>query len=351
VDPLTHALSSLALQRVFWPKAPKIAFASVVIAGVVADLDWFTASLGPSPYLRWHRTASHSLLAAFVAAAVGIVVSFLVATFVAGRGADGVGEDRRSYAKREGRRFFTRLYLFALLSALLHLTLDLFQADGASLLWPFSSRRWALDLLANLDPWLIAVLILAILLPELFRLVGSEIGARDKRPRGRNGAVAGFVVILLYLALRANCHAAATGSLDAHTIAGETPRRVAAFPDSTSPFLWHSVVETESAIHLADLRAIGEPSFASMPVGVHKPEPSAILDAARTSQAAVIFLRFARFPKATVVKETEGYSVEIQDFKDQATGEKTRAVMVDVNLDKSGAVVSSELQWRERARH
>jgi len=58
-------------------------------------------------------------------------------------------------------------------------------------------------------------------------------------------------------------------------------------------------------------------------------------------------VRFARFPKATVQTEREGYSVEIQDLKDQATEEKTRAIFADINLDKKSYVVSSDLQWQK----
>jgi len=80
---------------------------------------------------------------------------------------------------------------------------------------------------------------------------------------------------------------------------------------------------------------------------LRKPEPSSILSAAQTSSAAISFLKFARFPKAVVQKESDGYSVEIQDLKDLATESNNRSIIADVKLDRSLKVVSSELQWQK----
>jgi membrane-bound metal-dependent hydrolase YbcI (DUF457 family) len=327
VDPLTHGVASFALQRAFFPRASWRSVVVIIAAGVVADVDWISAALSPANYLHWHRTATHSLLFVFVLA----MAAFLIARF----------------AKGETWRGLSALAIAT--AALLHLFLDTLQADFITPLWPFSSRRFALDLLPKIDPWLLTVLIAAILLPELFRLVSDEIGARSKRPRGRTGAIVGLSLALLYLGLRALSHANTVISLEAHTIAGETPHRVGAFPDSTSPFLWHSVVETESALNLVVMRSMGgEAGYASGVTVLHKPEPSPMLAAAQNSEAALVFIRFARFPKATVQTERDGYSVGIQDLKDQASQAKSRVVFADIILDKSARVVSSDLRWQEK---
>jgi hypothetical protein len=233
-------------------------------------------------------------------------------------------------------------------AAALHILMDLLQADSVAPFWPFSARRFSLDISPAIDPWLLVILAAAILLPELFRLVSDEIGSRTKRPRGRNGAIAGLAFAVIYLAMRALFHGNATASLEARTVSGEIPRHIAAFPDSVSPFLWHSVVETESALHRYTLRSMGgEVSYASGVTTLRKAEPSPVLTAAQSSPAAVAFLKTARFPKAIVEQETEGFSVEINDVKDQAMQAPTHAVFADINLDKSAKVISSELQWRK----
>jgi membrane-bound metal-dependent hydrolase YbcI (DUF457 family) len=301
----------------------------IVLAGAVADVDWFTAAVGPARYLQWHLAATHSFIS------VAVIALVFWALFHVKRG-------------RAGWRPFS--WWAVGVAAVLHLALDGCQSDGIALFWPFSSHRFALDLLPYLEPWLLTILVASILLPELFRLVSEEIGSRSKAPRGQNGAIAGFVFAALYLGLRVLLHANAVASLKAHTIAGETPHRAAAFPDSTSPFLWHSVVETESTLNLVIVRSAGgDASFASGVTTWHKPEPSPVLAAAQNSPAAIMFLKFVRFPKATVEKETEGYSVEIQDLKDQAVESKSRSIFVDIRLDKNSNVVSSELLWVKRA--
>jgi membrane-bound metal-dependent hydrolase YbcI (DUF457 family) len=329
VDPLTHGLASLALQRGFFPRANWRSVLVIVAAGIVADIDWFTASGGPASYLRWHRSATHSIL--FLAALALVSVLFV----------------RVIQRKANSAQWVGLTWLAITSAATLHILMDSLQADFVQQLWPFSAKHLALDLFPAVDPWLMIIFAAAILLPELFRLVSDEIGSRVKRPRGRNGAIAGFAMVVLYLALRTVLHGNVTAALEARAIAGETPRRVAALPDSASPFLWHSIVETDSTLNLATLRILGtDVTYASGVTTLRKPEPSAILSAAQASPAAIAFLKTARFPKATTQRETEGFSAEIIDLKDQALEEKSRAIFADINLDKSGAVMSSELQWR-----
>jgi inner membrane protein len=329
VDPLTHGVASFALQRAFFPRVSWRSVVAFVSAGVIADVDWFTAALGPSVYIERHRTATHSFL---------FVVVLAIAAFLFSRSAKNV----------VGGIWAGFSWLPVAATGLLHLFLDVLQTEDVALLWPFSSRRFALDILPSLEPWLLTILIAAILVPELFLLVNEEIGSRSKRPRGRNGAITGLALAVVYLGFRALLHANTIAALEAHTIAGEMPRRAAAFPDPISPFLWHSIVETQSTLNLVVMRSMGgEAGYASGVITLHKPESSPILTAAQNSPAAAVFVKFARFPKATLQAETEGYSVEIQDLKDQAIEEKSRAIFADVNLDKNSRVISSELQWQK----
>jgi hypothetical protein len=230
--------------------------------------------------------------------------------------------------------------------------MDVLQAHPIAPFWPFSARRFSLDISPAIDPWLLVIVAAAILLPELFRLVSDEIGSRAKRQRGRSGAIAGLTLAMIYLAMRAQLHGNVAASLEARTVSGEIPRRVAAFPDSVSPFLWHSVVETDSAFSLSTQRSMGgEVSYATGVTALRKPEPSPALTAAQSSPAAITFLKTARFPKATVEQESEGFSVEINDLKDQAMQTSNHAIFADIVIDKNSSLLSSELQWQRAVRH
>ena len=305
----------------------------ILCAGLVADLDFLSANFGPSAYLRWNRTATHSIVFILVLALAAFLFSLVL------RGNASVSWTGFSWAAITA-------------AAALHILMDIFQADPIAPFWPFSGRRFSLDISPAIDPWLMVVLVAAILLPDLFRLVSDEIGSRAKRPRGRNGAIAGLAFALIYFAVRALLHGNVTAALEARTVNAEIPGRVAAFPDSVSPFLWHSVIETASALHLSTMRSMGgEVSYATGVTTLRKPEPSPVLISAQSSPAAVTFLKTARFPKATVEQETEGFSVEINDLKDQAMQTSNHAIFADIVIDRNGSLVSSELQWHKALRH
>jgi len=334
VDPLTHGLATLALQRGVFPKASWRAIIATLFAGLVADVDFLSANFGPSAYLRWNRTTTHSI--AFILALALAAFLFSLAL--------------RSSPGAPSWAGFSWTAIAA--AATLHILMDVLQADPISPFWPFSARRLSLDISPAIDPWLMVVLAAAILLPELFRLVSDEIGSRTKSPRGRHGAIAGLAFAVIYFAMRAQFHDNVTASLQARTVRGEISRRVGAFPDSVSPFLWHSVVETDSAFFLSTQRSMGgEVSYATGVTTLRKPEPSPILTGAQSSPAAIAFLKIAGFPKATVAQETEGFSVEIKDLKDQAMQTPTHAIFADIVIDKNGSLVSSGLQWQKVVRH
>jgi membrane-bound metal-dependent hydrolase YbcI (DUF457 family) len=334
MDVGTHALASVALVRATLPRAPRAAWAVVILAGTVADLDSLSAISGPSAYLTWHHTYFHS-----------IVVSVAVAALLSGVY---VLLNRKSSPARVSA---PALFGIAVVAGVLHLTLDASQSEGITALWPFSVRRIAADWLASVDPWIIALLIAAILLPELLHLVSAEIGAKDQRPRGRVGALVGFALVLLYIGARATLHSNAVATMEARTYRGESPRRVAAFPESASLFTWHGIVETDSALHELTVNAGPGSSFdPEAGEALFKPEPSPILDKARDSDAAKTFISVARFPKATVEKTPDGYEVQLRDLRYAAAGATQREVFALVKIDPNGRLADEALLWARELR-
>jgi membrane-bound metal-dependent hydrolase YbcI (DUF457 family) len=329
MDPLTHALASYTLKRAAFPRVTRMATLAILVAGTIADLDAFSAYFGPSAYLTFYRTYCHSLPAAVL---FGLLVT-LPFLFLKPKST----ELQISRAK---------VFFAALAAALLHLALDLCQSAGVELLWPFSPRRFALDWVAHLDLWILAILLAGILLPTLAGLVTEEIGARHKGPRGNIGASLALAALVLYLVLRFVYHGNAIAALESRTYRGESSRRVAAFAESSSPFRWHGIVETERALH--DVEVPVGPGAEFDPVSAittYKPEPSPALDAARDSALARRFLQAARFPKASVEKTPESYHVILRDFpynRDASAGPRLQAL---IDTDPSGKILSEELVW------
>src|SRR5438128_2387386 len=180
MDPLTHGLASLALKRGFFPKVPRPVLISMIFAATLADLDWLSALLGPSAFLSWSGGPLHSIGGAI---AIALLVSILI----------------RAYAKSRGLILSGALWWLApVCAALLHVGMDTLLSSGVNLLWPISTKRIALDWAPRFDLWILILLVVGIFLPELFRLVSDEIGAKSKKPRGQAGAVFTIVLIAAY---------------------------------------------------------------------------------------------------------------------------------------------------------
>jgi len=334
MDPLTHALTSYSLQRAAFPRVSRPATLAVVLAGMIADVDLFSSYFGPSAYLAFHRTYFHSLLAA-LAFALLATLPFLFL------------KPKSPEAKISRAAIFTA----TLAAALLHLTLDACQSSGVQLLWPFFTRRFALDWLPSLDLWLLAILLAGVLLPFLSGLVTEEIGARRKGPRGRIGASLSLAAIILYLVVRSVLHGDAVAALQSRTYRGELPRRVAAFAESNSPFHWRGMVETERALHDIEVPVGPGANFdASSAITAYKPESSPALDALRTSAVARRFLQVARFPKATVGRIPEGFHVVLHDLPPALDVGPASRVFAVIDTDLSGKILSEELLWASSSR-
>ena len=326
MDIPTHALTSFALARGFFPRRGWPIVVGMLIAGTIADVDQLSVFFGPAAYLAAHRTWTHSILATFLIAAIAAAITF--------------------YLDKKRTIPLHIMLAGAFGAAAAHIVLDLFQSAGETLLWPFRATRFAADYLPRIDPWILTLLLAGILLPELFRLVGSEIGAKHKTPRGRNGALVALALIVIYISARGVLHGDATSILDAHSYRGESPRRLGAFPDPISLFTWHGIAETQSLVCLADVPVHSASEFDAEAANCqHKPESSPALDQAQKTAVAERFLRSARFPRATVEKTQDGYEVTIRSLRDVVEQETSHSVAARIVLNAKPRVLSQEIIW------
>jgi inner membrane protein len=228
----------------------------------------------------------------------------------------------------------------------LHVAMDLAQNESVQFLWPFRTQRCSADWVAHFDLWILVILLAGVLLPQLLALVTEEIGAKSKAPRGRIGAIVALLAILIYIGGRFILHGNAVAMMEARTYRREMPRRVAAFAESDSPFHWRGLVETERAFHDLDLNLAPGSSFnPDSAVVSYKPESSAALDAARSTESVRRFLQAAKFPKATAEKTNTGYRVEIRDLAEQRDARSGPRVIAIVETDLNAKVLSDELAW------
>lgn len=326
MDIATHALASYVLARGFFPRRRWPVLAGIVFAGTIADVDLISALFGPEAYFADRRTYTHSLC--------GTLVIVLLSALLA------------SYLSRKQPEAIASLLAPLALAAAVHIVLDLFQSEGIALLWPFRPTRYAMDWLPSIDPWILAILIAGILLPEILQLVTSEIGARSKSPRGRNGAIVALLVVAVYVGERALLHSGSIATLEPHSYHGESARVVGAFPEALSLFTWHGVVETTSLLCQAEV-PVGpgrtfDPESAEC---LYKPESSRELSAAQNTHAAQEFIRAVPFPRAVVAKTQTGYEVVIRSMRDLVEDETRHRVAALIQVDSNFAVSSQALIW------
>jgi inner membrane protein len=209
------------------------------------------------------------------------------------------------------------LYLFACIAGLSHILLDFTNNYGVRPFYPFSRQWYAWDIVFIIEPLMLAALLAALVLPWLFGLVGEEIGARQRGPRGRGAAIAALLFIVALWGVRDFEHRRALAALNAVEFHREAATRVAAFPYMVNPFQWAGVSETSAAYvstHVDSLTPEVDPGNRAQTY--YKPEPTAATQAARATALGRAYIEWARFP----LVETEHLSTpglgELVHFND-----------------------------------
>ena len=329
MDPITHALSSLALSRAGLNKASRLAAPMLLAAGLAADVDEFSSWWGAESYLHAHRTATHSLLGTVLIAAA------VAACF---------WRFGRSHPTQPVR--FFRAFVLCAVAAGFHLLLDWLNPYGVKLLWPLRQKWYAADTVARVDLLILILLFAALLLPGLFRLVLEEIGTKAKRSSAQRGAIYALCLIAVLIVARWSLHDSALQVLRSRLYFGQSPVSTAAFPQSASPLQWNGVVETDNTIQEIEVslspNARFDPDLAHIN---YKPESSPALEAARKSRVLQEYLGFARFPKATVFKQGEGYRVELRDLRFGSYLPFQREVMASVELNAQYEIIKDEFRF------
>src|SRR6202521_789430 len=329
MEPVTHALTSIALGRAGLNKITRAATPMLLVSGMIADVDWVTRLGGAATFLRGHRTSTHSLVGT-----VAIIVAVAAASWFTGR----------KYPKF-AVGIFPALIICAT-GAGAHLLLDMLNGYGVKLLWPFSPKWYAWDLADSVDSWILFFLLVGLLIPELFRLVLEEIGSKPKRHGRQRGAILGLVFVALVIAGRAFAHQGAIALLDSRDYRGQTPLVVAAFARPSNPLLWSGVVETDNAVINLEVPLGPGREFDPELADVHfKPDSSVTLKNAVSSASAIEFLNYARFPLASVQPEGDGFQVRLRDIRFATELAGRRGVIAVIDLNAQSLVIGERLEY------
>lgn len=326
MDNLTHALSGVVLSRAGFNRFTPQAGWLMVAAANVPDLEFVIGLKDSLLYLDLHRGPTHALAFAPLLALLPLPLWRWLA--------------RRA---RPGGREWAGAYICSLAAVLSHILFDWLNAYGVRLGLPFTDHWFRFDWLFIVDVWIWLILGASVGAALLTRLVYGEIGA--KPGRGRTGAWVALALLVLYLGFRAETHAQAVAVLESRIYEGEAPLRVAAIPGPVNPFRWRGLVETAGAWRVVEVDLFREFNPGAAMV-YHKPESSAAIRAAQTTDAARAFDRFAQAPVIRQVPfpEPEGATeVTMSDlrFGDPEEGRFTARILVGAR----GEVIESGFQF------
>ena len=314
----------------------------LVVAGIAPDLDYASYFAGAGSFLRYDRTLLHSLLSSFVLATALAAAFYFLA----------LHRDKKTSGLEDSgfpKLTFGEAFLVCSIGIAAHLLLDLVSGVGVRLLWPIRVRWFAFDLLRDFDIWILLFLVIGLPLPMLIGLVSEEIGERKKRTSGTGSAIAALVLILAYVGARGILHSRAVDLLESHDYHGRVALAVGAFPDSTSPLEWRGVVSTDNTIEeLVVPFGLGRDFDSEHSATQYKPDDSPVLEAGEQTAAAQRFLKYARFPLASVVRTGNGYQFELRDARFDADDGSAWNILVRVRIGEDMRVLEQGFLFASR---
>lgn len=342
MEPITHFLFGATLGRAGLNRKTALATATMTLAAEAPDLDIIARFFGNSTFgFAHHRGFTHSFLGLPLVAAV--VVAFMYGVWRL-RG-------RRTRDPNLPPRWGL-LFLYAYLAGLSHILLDFTNNYGVRPFWPFSERWYSWDIVFIVEPVLLVLLILGLVLPSLFGLIGEEIGARRKGPQGRFAATVALLGVFTVWGVRDYQHRRAVALLDSRTYNDEDPIRVSAYPYWVNPFQWYGVAETEQGFATMNVDTLtSEVDPEGRMQTRFKPEETPVTLAAKKTYLGRVYLDWAKYPvteteQMTMNDGSTAYIVRFRDMRYAYPGRDARSalgamVFLNQNLEVTGEAFGS----------
>ena len=276
MDPICHTMVGAALASTGLERKTRFGCATLILGANLPDVDVISYAWGETAALGFRRGITHGVLAL-------IVLPFLLAGVMAlvgwlsrrGRGSAAVAAD------------FKWLLALSAISVLSHPALDFLNVYGVRWLMPFDDTWFYGDILYIADPWMWAILAVAL------------IAARWRRKRDvprvfARPACVGLLAAFGYVIAMAAGESISRRVVEASLSGAEIPRLMVA-PVPVDPFRRTVVIDGESAYRLGVVKLLPLPRFFLDERRIPKGEGAAARLAATTGTGRT-FLRWARFP-------------------------------------------------------
>jgi inner membrane protein len=308
MEPITHLLTGACMGRAGLNRSTAYAMLMLTLGAEFPDIDVLWSLKGPVAGLAHHRGFTHSLIGAPVDSAIILAIVYAF----------------HRWQKRHGRSPSTDarwglLFLFGILATLSHILLDFTNNYGVRPFLPFNWHWYSWDIVWIVEPLILLALILGLLVPSIFALVGTEIGARQEKFHGRWSATAALLAICGIWWVRDFQHRKAVTLLTSTDYRGEVVQNAAALPYPVNPFAWAGVVETPSFYAKVPIdsysTSVDQLDRAQI---LYKSPPTPVTFAARRSPLGRAYLDWSRFPLVTTqasLSPDQAYVVRLQDLR------------------------------------
>jgi inner membrane protein len=314
MEPVTHLLTGACLARAGLNRKAAYTTLAMTLAAQMPDLDTLWSLRGPVAGFEHHRGIMHTFLALPIEAmamtgAVWLLHRWRVrradAVTLASPRPDAPMTDRtivRPLTAAPVR--WGLLYGFVLIALLSHILLDWTNNYGVRPFFPFNPHWYAGSFIFIFEPVVFALLVIGLVAPSLFGLIGGEVGARKSAFRGRGWAVFALVAIAALWGWRYVEHDAAVqlASTAAYgpDATGAEVLRVSASPYPGNPYRWHTVVETPLFYQMATVDTLHSTVATDAAQDLfYKPAETAATLAAKGSWLGRVYLDWSSWPLVT----------------------------------------------------
>jgi inner membrane protein len=274
MDPICHTMFGAALACTGLEKQTRFGRATLIIGANLPDVDVLSYAWGATAALEFRRGLTHGVPALIVLSLTLAAGMFWLARVA-----------RRASGAPVAN--FGWLLALAAISVVSHPTLDFLNVYGVRWLMPFDGTWFYGDVLYIADPWLWAILALALIAVRVRRdHVAKSLWARP--------ACAGLGVALVYVVAMMGGESIARGVVEASL--GEAPHpRLMVAPIPVDPFRRTVVIDDEFAYRIGVVNLLPRPRFELNPQSIPKGDGDAARRAAATEDGRV-FMGWARFP-------------------------------------------------------
>jgi inner membrane protein len=244
----------------------------MAIAAELPDIDTLWSLRGPVEGFQHHRGITHTFLglpfeAALVVLAVYGLHRWRIARARKRRTIQPAASDRgHLHIDHSPGRPLTAapvrwgtLYLLCILALLSHLLLDYTNNYGLRPFFPFNPHWYAASIVFIFDPLIFLLLLLGLIAPSIFRLVGAEVGSRRQPFAARGWSAAALLLIVALWGIRWFEHGRALQLAMSQSL--EAPPTPLAAPSIQPPAAAQpgSPAESPVPVYLSAQRALASP--------------------------------------------------------------------------------------------